>query len=169
VYRTFFDALVDKFDLTDPNDLMMLDTACYDFLRMKRLQGLIMKQGDTVVVTSRSGMKYTKTNEASYLLNAVESQFRQTMKELQLTRKEQASKKLGLDAKDFSSFMSEATELEATEVIKDGDDKKVVRQIRGRVEPEAKGTGVLHKADSRGTSDGVSSRVVETTREDKKT
>lgn len=124
VYNSFFEAMVEKFDLTRPNDLMLLDNMCFDFIRLKRIQGVISREGDFTEITLRNGQKIKKATDASYLLNAVQSQFRQTMKELMLTRKEEVKKQLGLGGKDFSTLVSEIID---ADYVEEGDNNRVRR------------------------------------------
>lgn len=107
VYDAFYNAIIEKYDFTNPEDLMLIDLACYDFIRIKRLQKMIMKDGDVIKVVNRLGATLSKANEASYLLNAVQVQFRQTMKELTLTRKEKARKEIGMDSKSFDQWLAD--------------------------------------------------------------
>ena len=109
MFNNLFEEIVESHKLESAEDLMLLDNAVYDFLRIKRLQTLIMKEGDMVNITLRSGQVIKKTHEASYLLNAVETQFRNTMKELMLTRREVTKKQIGLGPQDFASFLKEAS------------------------------------------------------------
>ena len=149
VYKSLFDALTDQFKIRDANDVMMLDVALFDFIRIKRIQNVIIRDGDFYNIRLRNGQTIKKSTDASFLLNAVESQFRQNMKELMLTRKELMKKKLGVDAKDFSTFMSEAVDItpeDETEDDNDKEDKKdgnkqnenTTGQVRGRVKGETK-------------------------------
>jgi len=119
IYKELFSVVVKENNLTKPQDLLMLDIAIYDFLRIKRVQSVLMKEGDVKIITSKSGIKFTKANEAGYLLNSIETQFRNMLKELGLTNKERVKQKLGVDAKDFASFMSETVEVDA-EVMENG-------------------------------------------------
>ena len=117
VYNVFFNELVEQGNFDKPQELMLLDTLCYDFIRIKRLQNYINKHGDMTEYTLKNGAIVKKASEASYLLNSIESQFRNTMKELLLTRKESTKKQLGMGAKDFANWMSEPA---IVEVDKDG-------------------------------------------------
>ena len=116
IYKELLKVLINENKLTKPQDLLMLDVALYDFLRIKRLQGLIMKDGDMLTITTKGGTTYKKSNEAGYLLNSVSTQFRNMMKEIGLTGKERLKTQLGVESKDFASFMSETVEVEAEEV-----------------------------------------------------
>jgi len=107
IYQSLFDEITIKNKLEKAEDLMMLDNALFDYLRIKRLQRMILKEGDFIVYKLRSGRVVKKAHEASYLLTAIETQFRNTMKELLLTRKEVVKKKIGMDSKDFASFLSD--------------------------------------------------------------
>lgn len=107
IYNSLFNSMKDNHKLEKPEELMMLDNAVYDFIRIKRIQGILMKEGDVIKMKLRNGQTITKANEASYLLNAIEVQFRNTMKELMMTRKEVVKKQIGLGEKDFASFLSE--------------------------------------------------------------
>lgn len=104
LYDFLFESLKEQNELKEPHELMLLDMAVHEFLRVKRLHRLIGMVGDTVVVRSAAGNEYVKVTEPSYLINAVQSQFRSTMRELLLTRKESLKTKLGAKATDFSSF-----------------------------------------------------------------
>ena len=107
IYNTMFNEIREEHHIDKVEDFMLLDTAIYDFIRIKRIQSIIMKEGDVVHYKSRSGQLITKAHEASYLLNSIETQFRNTMKELMLTRKEVVKKQIGLGEKDFTSFLSD--------------------------------------------------------------
>ena len=106
LYNIMFGEMRDLHKLEKPEELMMLDMVVYDWLRIKRIQSLLMKEGDTIVLTLRSGQKITKVHEASYLLNAIETQIRNNMRELMLTRKEVVKKQIGLGQQDFASFLA---------------------------------------------------------------
>jgi len=109
--KKLYDALIDDIasssKIEKAEHIMLLDSAIFDYLRIKRLQTLIAKEGDVVQFQLKSGRTITKANEASYLLNAITTQFRSSMKELMLTRKEVTKKEIGLGVKDFASFLSE--------------------------------------------------------------
>lgn len=113
IYQVIFNELVETHKFERVEELMLLDTMVYDFIRIKRIQGLLMKEGDVTKIILRSGQIITKAHEASYLLNAVETQFRNTMRELMMTPKEIVKKKIGLGTKDFASFLSEAKVIDA--------------------------------------------------------
>lgn len=106
VYEQIFNEIVEGNKLDRAEHLMMLDNALFDYLRIKRLQKILLKEGDVVEYTLKSGKTIRKAHEASYLLNAIETQFRNTMKELLLTKKEVVKKTIGMDSKDFASFLS---------------------------------------------------------------
>mgnify|MGYP001611527898 CR=1 FL=1 len=97
---------------------MMLDVAVYDFIRIKRIQSILMKEGDVVIHKLKNGQVITKAHEAGYLLNAIETQFRNNMKELMLTRKEVTKKEIGLGGKDFANFLSAMPPVEAEYEVK---------------------------------------------------
>lgn len=105
-YLALYDEIRDKHHMTSPEDLMMLDLVCFDFIRIKRLHNWIREWGDVVNIETKSGNQYTKANEASYLLNAVQSQFRQNMKELLLTRKETTKKAIATGDIDFANWIN---------------------------------------------------------------
>tara|TARA_Y100000310_G_C20537062_1_gene741367 strand:+ start:61 stop:543 length:483 start_codon:yes stop_codon:yes gene_type:complete len=107
LYKTLFDEIKTSNGIEKVEHLMMLDTTIYDFIRIKRIHNIIMREGDVVRLKLRGGQVITKAHEASYLLNAVQTQFRNNMKELMLTKKEIVKKNIGLGVKDFASFMSE--------------------------------------------------------------
>ena len=107
IYHTLFNEIRESNKIETAEEFMMLDVAVYDFIRIKRIQSIIMEEGDVVHYKTRTGQTVTKAHEASYLLNAIETQFRNTMKELMLTRKEIVKKNIGLGTKDFATFLSE--------------------------------------------------------------
>ena len=109
IYKALFNEIKDNNKIEDAEHLMMLDLVVYDFIRVKRIQKLIMKEGDVVSIKLRSGQTISKAHEASYLLNAIETQIRGNMKELMLTRKEVIKKQIGLGQKDFASLLAENT------------------------------------------------------------
>ena len=100
----------------------MLDLACYDFIRIKRVQALLMKEGDFVEFKTRSGQTITKVHEAGYLLNSIKLQFRKGMKKLLLTRKEDIKKSIGIGSKDFANWI-DAKDVTGVEVEKKGNTK----------------------------------------------
>jgi hypothetical protein len=124
VYVVLFDNIRQSHNLSKPEDLMMLDIAVFDFMRIKRLHKNIQEHGDMSEMQTRGGQTYQKASEANYLLNAVESQFRQNMKELLLTQKEQTKKALMLGEKDLASWLnSRVVDVPADEV-----EQKVVEE-----------------------------------------
>jgi hypothetical protein len=106
VYNLLFEKISKDNSLERPQEMMLLDLALFDFIRSKRLQGYIKKHGDVFILKDRNGKKYVKASEASYLLNAVESQFRQNMKELVLTKKEEVKASFLSGEKDLTSFLT---------------------------------------------------------------
>ena len=119
IYKELASVIARENNITKPQDMLMLDIAIYDFLRIKRIQSILMKEGDIKTFTSKSGKTYTKANDAGYLLNAVETQFRNMLKEMGITGKESIKQKLGLETQDFATFMSEPTIVDAEEVKDD--------------------------------------------------
>lgn len=117
VFDSFFNGIVEEHKFETAADLMLLDTMCFDFIRIKRLQRDIAENGDTFTFVSRTGIEVVKVRESSYLLNAIESQFRSNLKELMLTRKEQVKKTIGTGGKDFANWLS--TEVVDVEEVKD--------------------------------------------------
>ncbi len=109
IYKILFDEIRDRNKLEKAEDLMLLDMVIYDFIRIKRMQKIIMKEGDVVEIKLRSGQTITKVHEASYLINAIETQIRGNMRELMLTRKEVTNKQIGLGQKDFATLLAENT------------------------------------------------------------
>ena len=120
LYNIMFGEMRDLHKLEKPEELMMLDMVVYDWLRIKRIQSLLMKEGDTIILKLRNGQNITKVHEASYLLNAIETQLRNNMKELMLTRKEVVKKQIGLGQQDFASFLATKPIDAEYEVDKDG-------------------------------------------------
>jgi len=116
IYQQLFDEITQSNKLDKAEHLMLLDNALFDYLRIKRLQKLILEEGDVVSFKLKSGRVIKKAHEASYLLNAIETQFRNTMKELLLTKREVVKKNIGLGAQDFASFLS----AEVVDVKEDG-------------------------------------------------
>ena len=121
IYNTLFNELKDKNKLESANELMMLDIVVYDFLRVKRIQSILMKEGDVIQIKLRNGQTITKAHEASYLLNAIENQLRNNMKEMMLTRKEIVKKQIGLGTKDFATLLS-GNAVDAEYEVKNGKD-----------------------------------------------
>jgi len=106
IYKELYKSVAEANNLSKPQDLMMLDMAIFDYLRIKKVQKVLMEEGITISVMSRSGVSFTKTHEANYLLNSIETQFRNLMKEIGITGKEQYKQKMGAETKDFSTFLS---------------------------------------------------------------
>jgi len=112
IYETMVNAIAGKNKLVDPEDLMLLDNAVYDFLRIKRIQKILLNEGDIIINEKDDGSKTYRANPASALLNSVEMQFRATMKDLMLTRKEKTKKSIGADAKDFSTWVADVIDVQ---------------------------------------------------------
>ena len=119
IFKELYDAVKEANHITNPSDLLMLDMAIFDYLRAKRVQKVLSTEGVTITFTSKSGKTYTKAHEANYLLNSIETQFRNLMKEIGVSGKERFKKQLGVEAQDFSNFMSE-TVVDA-EIVEDND------------------------------------------------
>lgn len=124
VYQVLFDALVEKYDLKEPNEIMLLDLAVYDYIRIKRLHFLLKDESDIIDIKTRMGQTVRKAHEAGYLINAIETQFRQTMKELLLTPKSRIQKTIGQEPKDFTEAIGIIVDGEFSE--DDKDDKRDV-------------------------------------------
>ena len=124
VYQTIFDSLAEKYDLKEPNELMLLDLAVYDYIRVKRLHLLLKDESDIVNIKTRTGQVVRKAHEAGYLINAIETQFRQSMKELLLTPKSRIQKTIGQEPKDFTEALGIVMDGEFTEEDKDGERDK---------------------------------------------
>jgi hypothetical protein len=110
VYKEITDAILKTNDLDKPQDLLLLDIATFDYIRIKRLHEKLMKGSEIDTTVMPNGNKYDKVKEASYLLNAVQTSFRNSLKELGISGKERLKQKLGLGVQDFASFMSEPIE-----------------------------------------------------------
>jgi len=130
VYQAFFQELAESHNMTDAAELMMLDVAVHDFIRIKRLQSIVQADGETFMQTSYSGNdnqnQQTKksVSEASHLLNSIETQFRQNMDKLSLTRKQIQKKKLNVDSQDFASFLADARVINAEAKKEERKDEK---------------------------------------------
>lgn len=109
LFQALFSDIKGKHKLHLTEDLMLLDLAVMDYVRIKRLEKMMQVLGETYELTLRSGQTVTKVQEVAYLANALKQQLRTTLRELQLTRKEKTKRELGMDAKDFANFMSETT------------------------------------------------------------
>lgn len=112
VFNMFYDSIKVKYKIRSPNELMLLDMACFDFIRMKRLEGMLGKEGDIItqkIMTRQGEIEIRKVHEAAYLLNAIRSSFRQTFKELLLTTKEQAKVAIGQKPKSFDEWLKDNT------------------------------------------------------------
>ena len=128
VYDVIFNALVERYDLTEPNEIMLLDLAVNDFIRVKRLHLILKDESDIIDIKTRTGQVVRKAHEAGYLINAVETQFRQSMKELLLTPKSRIQKTIGLQPKNFTDAIGTILDGE----FSDGDDKDVRRDVESR-------------------------------------
>ena len=123
VYDALFNALVEKYDLKEPNELMLLDLAVYDYIRVKRLHLILKDESDIINIKTRTGQVVRKAHEAGYLINAIETQFRQSMKELLLTPRARIQKTIGQEPKDFTEALGIVMDGEFTEDDKDGDEQ----------------------------------------------
>ena len=124
IYDTFFNTIKERNNIIEPQELMMLDIAVHHFIRIKRLQILINKEGESYFVVMSKGVKARKVADHAYLLNAIETQFRNYMKEMSLSRKENIRRQVGKAAQDFTKFLSEAKTVELEE---DTEGKKKIK------------------------------------------
>lgn len=112
VYKTLQKSIVENEGFKTPQELMLLDVALHDFIRIKRLQSFVMQEREiqTEDICDKDG-NVVKTrlnvNPASKLLNSIETQFRMNMKEAGLTRKEELKSKLLSTNSDFAKFFHE--------------------------------------------------------------
>lgn len=107
LFSMLFEGIQQSHKLHMTEDLMLLDLAVMDYVRIKRLEKMMERVGETYELTLRSGQTVTKVHEVAYLANALKQQVRATLRDLQLTRKEKTKKQLGLGQQDFANFMSE--------------------------------------------------------------
>lgn len=116
VYKEFFVEIQETHQLFGAADIILLDSVCFDFLRIKRLHKYIRDKGDFLEseFKRKDGSTYSKVraNEANYLLNAVETQMRQNMKELMLTRKEITKKAMSMGDKDLAGWLAKPIDAE---------------------------------------------------------
>jgi len=125
MYDVIMNELVSVNKLVEVQDLMLADLVSFDYIRAKRLQVYIKDTGDMISIVTRSGQTVEKVNEASYLLNAVQGQLRQNLKELTLTRKEQVKKRIEGGHFDFAKMMSKEKIIDVEdEDTKQPEDKK---------------------------------------------
>ena len=105
-YQALMDVLVDEYDLGNPRDLILLDIVVKDFLRVQRIHRVLSEDGDFNDYVLKNGDTIHKAHEAGYLLNAVETQLRNNLKELGLTKKEHDKKTIGKMAnEDFTDYL----------------------------------------------------------------
>ena len=137
MYKTLFDSLADRFNIFEPNELMLLDLAINDYIRVKRLHLVLKEESDIINITTRAGQVVRKAHEAGYLINAIEGQFRQNMKELMLTPKEKTKKLVQLASKDFSSAITtiiEADVVDEKDEEQDGTIQPTISKTEGKKE-----------------------------------
>ncbi len=120
VYKTIFDSLVAEFDIKGVNEIMLLDLAVTDYIRVKRLHLILKEESDIVTIKTRQGQNVRKVHEAGYMINAIEGQFRQNMKELLLTPRERIKKTIGEQPKDFTEALGVVIDAEFVDDGKDG-------------------------------------------------
>ena len=125
LYKALITDLIKNNSLVAAQDIMLVHNSVFNFLRIRRIQQIIIDEGDIIDIFTKSGQKIRKAHEASYLLNSVETQLRQDLKELMLTRKEKTKKIIGKEAKDITQYM----EIEADEVKNGHDDKNEPKTI----------------------------------------
>lgn len=123
MYKVIFDELSRKFNITDLNELMLLDLAVNDYIRIKRMHLVLKDESDIINIKTRTGQTVRKAHEAGYLLNAIQTQFRQTFKELLLTPREALKKTIGEKPKDFTNAI-EMMEGDYEEVEDNGNRKQ---------------------------------------------
>ena len=120
-YDNIISTLIEEYNLGNPRDLMLLDITVKDFLRIQRIHKVLTDEGDFITVQYKN-YETRKAHEAGFLLNAVETQLRNNLKELGLTRKEHDKKvinELGKGA-DFSEYFAEGL----TKVVAKKEDEK---------------------------------------------
>ncbi len=124
VYKVFFESLAEEFNLKGTNELMLLDLAVTDYIRVKRLHLILKDESDIITIKTRQGQNVRKVHEAGYMINAIESQFRQNMKELLLTPRERIKKTIGEQPKDFTEALGVVIDADFEDENKDGDGKQ---------------------------------------------
>ena len=92
VIESFFSSLQQSGSLFKPEEMVLLDTACHDLLRIKQLQQLVNEHGPIVKKEwmDKNGTKFSSlaANPAVEMLHRAETQFRSNLRELMLTKKE---------------------------------------------------------------------------------
>jgi len=106
VYREIFSVIAEEQNIESAHDKMLLHNMVMNFIRGGRLQMFLQQHPEVLTWEDQSGQTRYKVNEASYLLNAVQSQFRQDMKELLLTRKEAIKKRVFEGNQDFARWIN---------------------------------------------------------------
>lgn len=162
VYKLLFDTLSDRFDISEPNEIMLLDLAVNDYIRIKRLHLILKDESDIVTIKTRMGQNVRKVHEAGYLINAIEGQFRQNMKELLLTPRERLKKTIGQQPKDFTDAIGRIVEGDYTEVKKDGDREQ--SGTKSSEDQETKPGDTIRRSESKDRTDGKTTEDIKSGR-----
>ena len=124
VYDVLFKELAEKFNIVEVNEIMLLDLAVNDYIRVKRLHHKLKDTTDIIEIKTRTGQTVPKAHEAGYLLNSVETQFRQNMKELMLTPKSRIQKTIGMEPKTFTDAIIKVVDADYSGVEEDANRKQ---------------------------------------------
>lgn len=127
IYKTFFNEIKEKNQLQDAEDLMMLDIVVHNFIRIKRLQILVHAEGESFQYVMKNGEAARKVHDHAHLLNAIETQFRNSLKELGMSRKEKKKGFVEKANKDFSSIFADK---EVIEVKQDAEGNKSIKATK---------------------------------------
>jgi hypothetical protein len=127
IYESFYKEIKDKNQLEDLEDLMLLDIAVHDFIRLKRLHQVIREEGEIVTIVTKNG-SYTKVADHSNLANAIEVNIRNSLKELGMSRKDKVKRIVKDAKKDFSSLFDKAKAIEVSEDVEGKRSIRVERQ-----------------------------------------
>jgi len=92
VFASFFESIQSSAKLYKPEDLILLDTVCDDFLWIKTLQKEVWEHGPIMKTEwmDKKGIVHERrtSNPAVEMLHRAETQFRNNLKALSLTRAE---------------------------------------------------------------------------------
>lgn len=130
LYNELYSGVQDRYGLERTEELMLLHNLCFNQVRALRLQRYVLENGE-LSTNAKTGK--TTASDVGYLLNAVESQLRNDLKELAISPKERlAHRVMGKDSKQMSHF----TELIAEYSVDDDEGDKTKKVSKNDILPK---------------------------------
>ena len=105
LFVNLFEHLSRFHEVSDPAGLILLHLTVYDLIRAKRVQDCLEEDGMFYSLTYRDGTKVKKVHEANFLLNSLQTQIRNSFKEMLMTKRERVKAEVGLSGSDFAEWL----------------------------------------------------------------